>query len=439
MVRKAEQFARRTRGLIPLPPGDIPEDTQCVMLCIPNDPAYKRQLAGMLLEFTHWNAYERDPTHKAALVAAAWSKAIMEGMLNCYQFRNQGGQLQFSSDGGATWSGVPTTAPGPETFNPRNDGTIQPHRTGSNIPCLAARNAEECIHQLHSYMVNWYDNWGTALTIAQLLMGIIAAFFPMDWPLALAIIAYSGLCTSMLALSDALNTGTYDSTVTEFITCLLYCYADSNGQWSQSHYDLMMLELGAKTEHIYQLIYLWLDQCIGRVGLNNAGTTTSIASYDCGACVCGWCMVFEGTAWSGSWSTDGAGQFEGNGWGDTYIYSYPCASRAAYLVYAPGAAFELTYLKVSWTLERGNASCSGNPGDITQYNASDVQFLNRVDGSPNGSYETVWTGDVTMEELYVQMRCGTNQGTGDPGGSTLIWRVELHGKGDKPETGYDCP
>jgi len=294
MVNKSSNgLPSATRGLIPLPEGDVPEDTQCVSICIPNDPAYKRQLYAGLYVFTHWTSYERDDTHKATLVAQAWRKAIMEGMLNCYQFRTNGGVQQYSTDGGETWSNAPSVNDGETGVDPRDDEPLKPARTGDNKPCLAAANATACFVELHREVVQWYNDVASGVVLLGAISLILGVFFPVLWAVTGLAISGTALAITFLTYSAYLNMAAFTTTIQDELTCILYCRADSSGQWGQAAFDRVLTAIGDKSGGMWELILVYVRDVAGIKGLNNAGTTTSVPSHDCAACDCGWCYTFE--------------------------------------------------------------------------------------------------------------------------------------------------
>lgn len=427
-MKTHDPMTNKTKGLIPLPSGSIPEGVRCVSICIPDSNEYYRILFGAIYELTHWNNYERDDTHKATLVAKAWRSALMEGILRCNQLRNAGGKLEISTDGGATWTPVQSLPPEQGTYDPKTTGTMQPARTGTNKPCLAARNAAACIEVLHAYMVQWYDDWGTVLTITLFLQAILVAFLPLDWPIALAIISFDYLAQSMIALSDALTTGSWTETVTQDLTCILFCRADNNGQWSQAGFDAVRSDCQAKNTHIFSLIDLWLDQVIGLVGLNNAGTTTSIASYDCDSCSCTWCYEFDFTVGQQGWTAWHVGYNgsecdtvwdSGQGWGNATC-GLPQPSTwfgGKFNFLTPVSVHKVT---VGW---RGVVRTSSGNGSV---------FTLGVGRPADGNSDVDYVADQTLTGLMAVGAVVQDWGHGH------VAYVKLYGTGDNPFGVSNC-
>jgi len=289
MVKNHDPMTNRTRGLIPLPSGDVPEGTQCIMICIPSGEQYKRQLMGGLYEFTHWNAYERDATHKATSVAQAWRKAIMEGMLNCYQFRNNGGVQQYSTDGGETWTNMPSVNDGDTGYDVRNDEPLLPARAGDNKPCLAAANAVACLVELHREIVDWYNNVGIALVLLGALALILGVFFPVSWAVAGLSLSAVTMSVYFATHSFVMNLAAFTTAIQEKLICILHCNADVNGQWDETAFTDILAQIALESGEMWEVIHYYINDIAGIRGLNNAGTTTSVATYNCATCYCSEC------------------------------------------------------------------------------------------------------------------------------------------------------
>ncbi len=233
----------------------------------------------------------------------------MEGMLNCYQFKIIDGVPAFSNDGGATWTPVPAVNDGSSTYDPRNDAPLNPPRTGSNIPCLAAANAVACFVELHREIVKWYDDAVLIVLFCGAISAMLQLFFGVGWLTFQLSVNYMTYVNQILNYTGALTNASFTSTIQSELQCILYCRAASNGQWSANALELVLSDVAAKSGDMWRLIEIYLESIGGYVGLNNAGTTTSIASADCGGCGCGWCYKWDFAASQGSWTVDGDGYY----------------------------------------------------------------------------------------------------------------------------------
>jgi len=327
MVERS-QYIRRTRSLIPLPVGDVPAETQCVTLCIPAGSDYRRQLFGMLYEFTHWLNYEKDDSHKGALVAQAWKAAIMQGMLSCYQFRVHDGVDEFSSDGGATWQAVDLLNDGLSGHDPRTDAPLLPARTGSNIPCLSAANATACFVELHREIIKWWNDAAVVLIFCGAISTLLEIFFGIGWLTFYLTVNYMTYVNQILNYTDALTEASFSTVVQNALTCIFYTRADANGRWDEISFAQVLADIANMSGDIWRLIEIYVTSIGGYVGLNNAGVTNSVAVYDCAACTAQHCHIWDFTISTQGWNfTDGTtrdsgGIIDGNNPDGAYI-NYP--------------------------------------------------------------------------------------------------------------------
>jgi hypothetical protein len=259
-------------------------------------------LFGALYEFTHWNNYGRDPEHKGTLWAQAWRHAIMEGMLNCYQFRIHDGFPEFSSDGGVTWSPVTAINDGQSGHSPQTDEPLKPARTGENKRCLAAANATACFVELHREICDWWDNAAIVLIFCGAISAVLGLFFPIAWQSFAMTVNYMTIINNILNYTDALTPESFTTAIQERLTCILYSLAADNGQWSESAFADVLTTVRAESGSMWRLIEIYLEQIGGYIALNNAGTTTSVATYDCSTC--GYCYEFDFRLGSFGWLAD---------------------------------------------------------------------------------------------------------------------------------------
>jgi len=432
-------MTNRTRGLIPLPDGDVPAGTQCIMLCIPAGEQYKRQLMGGLYEFTHWNAYERDATHKATQVAQAWRNAILEGMLNCYQFRTNGGKSEYSTDGGATWTPTPDVIDPGHTFDPRNDEPLLPERGGSNIPCLAAANATACYVELHREVVEWYNNVGVAVVLLGALALALGIFFPVSWAVTGLAISSTGLAIIFLAHTASLNIAAFTTTIQQQLTCILTCRADAAGRWDADAYAGVLADIADKTGDMWRLIEHYISDVSGIQGLNNAGTTTSVASYDCSACVCNFCYLFDSTSGLDTWNiAEGAGVYSGGMWVHTDVV-YGGGARRSILITIDFSAVTLTDVIIHFDLTKGTYNGSTSGLYLWRENSNLLaSWSNTVLNSGNNQVKA-WNGSQSCSRLVIQLASSY-----DPSapyvydGLCHILGIEIRGNGDNPWGEDNC-
>lgn len=419
MVKNHDPMTNRTRGLIPLPAGDVPSTTQCILICIPSGEQYKRQLMGGLYEFTHWNGYERDDTHKATLVAQAWRNAIMEGMLNCYQFKTIDGLLAFSNDGGATWTPVPAVNDGSSDYDPRTDSPIKPARTGDNIPCLAAANATACFKELHRELSVWYSEAGIILSFLYSIGAILQSFFDTVWAIFGLHVDIIDLATDILAHQAALNVESWTEGIERSLMCILYANADVNGQWDATAYNAILAEIATKDGNMWALIGHYISGVSGIVGLNNAGTTNSVTTAVCEPDCGQWCYEFNFATGQQSFTITSSprGVYSaGNGFAATY-YTGP---NERVWIDRDFGAIDITKAQIDFTTDA--------PGAIQWYVDG---VLQDTDNIGNGDTMREFAGERTLGVLSIRYDA-TNRS------NTLLRKLRLYGWGENPFGESNC-
>lgn len=442
-MKNHDPMTNKTKGPIPLPAGDVPTGTRCVSLCIPDSDDAYRLLFGALYELTHWNNWDRDPEHKGTLWAQAWRSALLEGMLRCYQFRVNGGVLQFSNDGGATWSNAPAVNDGTTGNEPQNDEPLLPPRGGSNVPCLAAANATACFVELHREVVEWYNNAAIPIICLGALALILGVFFPVSW-------AVFGLSLSSVTLAEAfllhaasLNNAAFTTTIQDELTCIFACNADSYGQWNAAEFAEILVEIDAKSGDMWELIRYYVNDVAGIRGLNNAGTTTSVTSHDCSGCPCAWCYHWNFFSTDGGWTAMVNSGFNPStiaeytsGWtcvtsrGVAYPNNYWRQSAIEKAVNAP-----LTSVKVTFAVDPGDNMEPLDPRIVILDAGTLVQEFDNLPAA--GS--VTWSGSRSFTTLQVWLEAGFKNNSTVPTSTGTIEDIQLEGPGSNPFGADNCP
>lgn len=317
MVDKhADSMHRATRGLIPLPEGDVPDTLECVTVYVPTGAPYKRELLGVLYTLTHWNAYERDETHKGALVANAWKRAITEtaGLLACGEgtemdvrqnedypcilekdtgegwtqfadlqlcqpkLRKFGDKIQWQ-DGAGTWHDYDTDT---GDYDPKTDGDIITNPDRADPKCLAAANCENVFYALHKDVCTWYTNNAIAILLMAGCATAFMMFFPAATPGILAALGAS-LGAGVVAYASYLTLAQYTGPVKNQFLCAIYANTETDGTMTQTGFDNLITQLNGYGG-FYTLLAYYVQNAAGLVGMNNALRTTAITQYECCTC-----------------------------------------------------------------------------------------------------------------------------------------------------------
>jgi len=305
----------------------------------------------------------------------------------CCGLRIRDGVPEFTQDGGVTWTPVPQTNDGTSGHDPRLEEPLKPHRTGDNIPCLAAANAVACFVELHREIVKWWDDTLPILVFCAAISAILQVFFQIGWATFAIAVNYSTIVNQLLNYSGALTNASFTTTIQDELMCILFCKANADGQWNLGTFGGVLFEVQQKTGDMWRLIEIYLEQIGGYAGLNNAGVTTSVATADCEDCPdCTWCKDIDFTISNQGWySIDvGYGGDSGpsnytpdQGWTDT-IHGLPQPSCFAAAQFDFGAGFYVTTVTVKWRNVTRTASGSvvvlGATGDRPADGDSDVVY-----------------------------------------------------------------
>jgi len=406
------------RNLYKLPPGDVPSTTECITLCIPTGTAYKRQLFGALYEFTKWNNYERDASQKGTLIAQAWRKAILEGLLSCYQFRNNGGLLQFSNDGGVTWSSVPQASTGDSGYDVREDGPMEPGRTGDNIPCLAAANATAVFVELHRELSDWYSQAGPILSFLysvgnalNILFGAFGSLFGLS-------VDMNSLALDILAHQNALTIASFTANIQKELTCLLNEEVDINGNWDATALQAVLTDIAGKDGDMWALIGHYIEDVAGIVGLNNAGTTTSVSTFDCDECEL-WCYEFDFKVSENSFTVTSTPR---GGWqaGTGFYATYSSGPVEAVWISRTFSSVDIIRAEIYIT--------TNNAGSITWL--VDGETLD-TDPAGSGSVFLEFAQEVTLGEFEIRYNAENRS-------DTWLTKLKLWGRGVCPFGESNC-
>lgn len=341
-------------------PDPIDGDRICIVVPVPNVQGHRAAFLGALWDLTRWFNWQRDGAHTAVLAAAVWNE-IFEGVAvqfddamalicgdNVVDVRQNEtdpcilekttngvtwvpfadlrlcapllrvnpatGQIEQSTDG-LTWFEVPD---GPYVPNAPEATTFQPPpRTESEAEtrrCLAAANAANVLVQTYTEMAHTLAESAavTALGLIEELAALVNGFL-----LLIGVPAASGPITLLTIAGIAAAEAEYaanplTSTDEEELACALYeCAIDNAGSIT---FDFACFQskltdaVGTPKDNLVSLILF----AIGGDGLNMAGTTTAISTYDCSGCDLPPVEMYIANVEGGFRGTQL--EYEGNGW-----------------------------------------------------------------------------------------------------------------------------
>lgn len=337
------------------------------------------------------------------------------------------GKMQYSDDGGDTWDDADTLPEYP-SLPPRTELTAYERR------CLAARNAAEVIRlatiEVITVWNNTTDPLQTISDLAGFITGAVALFLgnPM---LALVATGFE-LFQNVLAVIEAGLDTAWDAETTDKLTCLLFELAndDGNGKVTFDFEGVRYRGNEVYSDARLIVVHHWLLGVIGSTGLDLAGATTSVTSWDCDECGL-WCYTFDFTSSNGGWITERSetGVTEGNpysqyypGQGWSWIAGQPVPNLRHIYIYHPGAKAGINRVEVELSVTpAGNFwvydPIGNDPLSITPVNQAEFT----IDLSGEGVYEN-------------HIAVGLEQ-QGYPG---YIRRLTFYGYGENPFGEDNC-
>lgn len=357
------------------------------------------------------------------------------------EIRIAGNALQLSEDGGETWANVPNAGAQGDPPDPRTDEPLLPHRTGENIPCLAAANATACLVELHRQVVAWYDANLSGLVLLGALALILGVLFPVSWMVFGLSLSSVTLSITLLTYSAVLNNAAFTEAVQEELTCILYCNADENGQWDAAALALIMGQIALQEGDIWRLLEVYFEQIAGPNGLNNAGTTTSVDAYDCGECACNWCYTFDFA------TTDGDFDFMTNAGmspSQLGVFTPPFEVSSNQGIEFPNNWWKIlgiqrafsanvTRIEMDITVDRGDTIVAEDVQIWIFDGGSQIDNLQNVETGA-----VVWTGDHDFTDFKLEMEAGFKNNSTVPTSQGRLNTLTLWGAGENPFGGDNC-
>lgn len=474
-------------GGFPLPTVIDPPETVCVQFNVPNDPGYTRAFWGALWLLGEWFNWQRDNDHKGRDAAAVWRRqwyeaaANFEGGQGCPMFDVRQDPdalctLQKTTDG-ETWvdfadlrlcppsvrmingrlyyvhPGTGAITPMPETIDP-NEPPEQPLPPARGTPpigesnrCLASANAANTLKETYEAVRAELATTSNVFTLA-LGAFTVLGFFLLFPPSAIVLIP---LVVGMLALGD-LGANPFTTEDQETLTCILYCAASDNAGVVTFDIGAVKTALDAETSIPLLAISLIIDY-IGGSGVNLAGATTAIVTYDCDECdeLCPetWCHEFDFTTgehgW-GAWCDDCntiSTQVDGIGWQGGYFGTGTGRAPQAKIQITTDSSFTITKLEFEY-VARNDWSADHPSNDIMRVRSSgnwiDYDELIVTSSAATRTRTRTFPDDTTAIHLVLEVLSGWNEGHGgaNPPGAAIIPVVRIWGVGYNPFVTSNC-
>ena len=329
------------------------------------------------------------------------------------------GRLFLSTDGGTTWDPVDDTTY--EEYDWRQDEPLRPARTGDDKRCLAAANAVAVFVELHREIVAWYESQGTLLQIGIAVSAVIAIMFPAGWPVVAGGLL-TGAGAAVLQWTQALTNAAFTQQIQDQLRCIFWTWADENGRWTETAFAGVLADVEGKSGDIWRLLEIYLEQIGGYTGLNNAGTTTSVATADCEDCLGTWCYEFLFAADDGEFVITHGKWTPGTG----YQNAGAGAAEACYAA-RTFSQTTITHVEVQFSAAANYESWQG------AVLSSDSVELHRNNAIANVGGTLSWDGNRSATSVSWAINVDNN-----PLGSITVTRLLVRGNGINPFGTDNC-
>lgn len=293
-----------------LTPDEIPESDTCRSLLIPASTDWLAIVSGALTELIKTYNWEQ-----RGAVTVEEAVARMQGMINAYYAgcdacTNQPGGariIRIGADGHLEEVGDDGTwqpATGDYAYPP------VPAREGGTTPdqiCLAAKNAENVLHQIYEQMADYFASELTPAEALTALMTWLLTTFEIG--AGTIVFALAAFILPVLALVwgalSYLTVDLWDENYTKALICtLVECATDTDGvvtfDWDCIEHALYAAAVTFEISEVQLRLYAQVNYLIWILGgvdaLNTMGATTAITNDDCSFCDDIWCYQWDDNA-----------------------------------------------------------------------------------------------------------------------------------------------
>jgi len=200
------------------------------------------------------------------------------------RYNEDTGEVEFTPDGGATW----TPAPGQD---PRSaPAFLMPPNAADDKRCQAAAN-------IRAFVENLVDQVIAAIAVVSsatmLLTTMLLIFAPLG-PFAVVISIMAVLAAFMFDTGTIILIGAFGGDTLSTFQCLVFCVLDENGYIDPVALDQLRSNVNEELNPIAAGVINLMFDVMGWVGISNAGTMGN-GSADCDDCGCRCCVEYDFT------------------------------------------------------------------------------------------------------------------------------------------------
>lgn len=286
-------------------PDNLPTDTFCRRLLIPNDPKWIGTISGALMVLMYpseWSEIDGITAEEAAerskvMLNDFWnSDCCGDDCMNCcedrvilHRFDPATGRPQVSDDGGLTWTSDPADL---EHTIP----LLQPlvFSGGGKTKCDAATNASEHVNELIDACLTNLETAGTVFELAVAIAGAALALFLIFVSAGVLTAPVTAFVTAIWAAGTAafeLGAEAFDLYWTvdkkDAILCAIFCNIGEDGQFTEAQYQAFKAKCYAVIPASPALdLVMTSINAGGARGLSQMASYGNAALADCSSCSC---------------------------------------------------------------------------------------------------------------------------------------------------------
>lgn len=463
----------------PVDPGEV----VCIRVYVPKDTLYIGAFWRSYEFLTTWIAWERDPTHKAALVAELWRALFQQarnefeleqgcGLMDVRQNEMDPCQLDKTDDGiewqawanlqlcppqmtvspdGSIWWWNPTAQDGAGGWEPLplaagatvtpTVPAIPPYPVGSpeyeddTAQCIAAANLADAIKAgVRELVDTWIavENMSVLVIIALGTLAALASGGALI-PLAIALIGLSG-GIEVIMLEDDFNAFDWPE-----LRDIIYCRLDRTGSLSENGKNSLLSDIADFSYPIGNQIE-WLIHAI-ILNVTAAGLTQdaripyTTIDPDCDGAECDWYHLFNYVIEDGGFSQNAPdfpyGVWAIGGWDTTDNLAGCCYRRGIDVIRGEPESFRIVELFMTYDLTLGDFQPDPQTALVLESAGAAINIDNTA-AEEGVEKQLYWSGDVMTSYLRVGLNSSSNDTDPDYQGSGKIRRLLVHGKGFNP-------
>lgn len=273
-----------------------PPETLCVCVPVPDEQFHRAAFLGQLYALGRAFTWGDDPDHTALVAAEVWYNIFINvrdqmavSPRNCgccdddkiYRF-DENGNLESSSDNGATWELDP--GDDPRLNAPQFPPLSGPD--GDDKKCTAANHITAQIKQSCDQLIADASLWSAITYLIAAITSILVflSIFASGGVLTPLVVTAAG---ALLGFGQAAFAAAMTEEVYETIHCIFYCNMSPDGSINESQWQSIKTDITDQLTGIAATHLLNVVNIMGAVGLTNAGRTEGIAmDLPCDECGC---------------------------------------------------------------------------------------------------------------------------------------------------------